>query len=97
VPHCHNGLGAAITAVPGLVLAGASDGHLRIYAANDGNVLWDFDTQRAFPTVNDVTGRGGAIAGAAAPLVYRGQVYVGSGYGFSGKMPGNVLLGFSVR
>jgi hypothetical protein len=34
---------------------------------------------------------------AAGPAVVTGMVFVNSGYGQSGGMPGNVLLAFSVN
>jgi len=84
---------AAVTAIPGAVLSGAVDGHLRAFAAVDGKLLWDFDTGREFTTVNGVPGRGGSLDGAG-PVVARGMLYVTSGYSRNGGMAGNVLLAF---
>ena len=84
---------AAVTAIPGVVFSGAYDGHMRAYAAEDGRVLWDFDTARDFDTVNGVAGRGGSIDGPGA-VVLNGMVYVNSGYSRQSGMPGNVLLAF---
>jgi hypothetical protein len=42
--------------------------------------------------VNKVPGRGGSIAGGVAPLAYKGDLIVPSGYGFASKAAGNVLL-----
>ena len=84
---------AAVTAIPGAVLSGAVDGHLRAFAAADGKLLWDFDTAREFATVNGVPGRGGSLDGAG-PVVARGMLYVTSGYSRNGGMAGNVLLAF---
>lgn len=89
---CVPGYGGSVTATPELVLAGADDGYLRIYAALDGKLLWEIDTGRPFETVNGVLAHGGAIAGGIAPIVYEGQIIVASGYGFVGKAPGNLLL-----
>lgn len=86
---------AAVTAIPGAVFSGAVDGHLRAFAAEDGRVLWDFDTAREFDTVNGVAAHGGSLDGDGA-VVARGRVYVTSGYGRNGGMPGNVLLAFRV-
>ncbi len=90
---CFVASSAAPTAIPGVVFAGGLDGHIRAHAAADGRVLWDFDTARAFKTVNGVEGRGGAIDGPG-PVVAGGLVFVNSGYGQFGQMPGNVLLAF---
>lgn len=84
---------AAVTAIPGVVFSGAYDGHVRAYAAEDGRILWDFDTARDFDTVNGVPGHGGSIDGPGA-VVLNGIVYVNSGYSRQSGMPGNVLLAF---
>jgi polyvinyl alcohol dehydrogenase (cytochrome) len=94
---CHPGYAAAITATPELVLAGGGDGHLRAYDARDGKVLWDYDTWRAFTTVNGAPAHGGSIGGGAGPIAYKGMVVTNSGYGFAGAMGGNVLLAFSEK
>lgn len=96
-PFCHPGYAAAVTATPQLVLAGASDGHLRAYDDATGKVVWDYDTVRSFTAVNGATARGGGMGGGAAPLAYKGQVITNSGYGFAGGMPGNALLVFEAE
>ena len=58
-------------------------------------MIWDFDTGRAFATVNGVPARGGSINGPGA-TVAGGMLFVSSGYSSLGFMPGNVLLAFSV-
>jgi polyvinyl alcohol dehydrogenase (cytochrome) len=92
-PGCSPAQPAAVTAMPGVVFSGSVDGHMRAYAAEDGRVLWDFDTARDFETVNGVPGRGGSIDGPGA-VVVGGMVYVNSGYSRQSGMPGNVLLAF---
>jgi polyvinyl alcohol dehydrogenase (cytochrome) len=86
---------AAVSGIPGIVFSGALDGHLQAYSTEDGHVVWDFDTVRDFPTVNGVPAHGGAINGPG-PTIATGMLYVNSGYGKFGEMPGNVLLAFSV-
>jgi polyvinyl alcohol dehydrogenase (cytochrome) len=39
---------------------------------------------------------GGSIGGGAGPIAYRGNLIVESGYGFSGRIPGNLMLVFGV-
>ncbi len=39
----------------------------------------------------------GAIAGGTAPIAWKGMLFSNSGYGGLGKMPGNVLLAWSVK
>lgn len=84
---------AAVTATPGIVFSGSVDGHMRAYSAEDGNILWDFDTAREYSTVNGVKGRGGSIDGPGA-VVVGGMVYINSGYSRQNGTPGNVLLAF---
>ena len=91
------GLGAAPTAMPGVVFEGAADGRLFAISSTDGKLLWQFNTAQEFQTVNNVTARGGAIAASGAVIV-DGMVYVGSGYAItSGATAGNVLLAFGVN
>jgi polyvinyl alcohol dehydrogenase (cytochrome) len=92
---CYPAQGAAVTAIPGAVLSGSQDGGLRAYAADDGSLLWQFDTNRAFTTVNGVTARGGSMDGPG-PIVAGGLLFVNSGYGGIAGLPGNVLLVFGV-
>lgn len=80
-----------MSATDELVFTGASDGWLRIYDAATGEVLWTYDTTQRVGTLG-----GGSIGGGAGPIAWRGSVYVESGYGFAGRMPGNVLLVFGV-
>ena len=93
---CSPALLAAVTAIPGVVFSGAWDGLFRAYAADDGSVLWEFDTNGAYETVNGVRARGGSINGPG-PVVVDGMVYVNSGYAAFGGRPGNVLLAFGVE
>ena len=93
---CTAALSAAATVIPGVVFAGALDGHLRGYSSKDGSVVWDFDTGKPFETVNGVKARGGSIDGPG-PTVANGMLYTNSGYGrFTGAW-GNVLLAFAVE
>jgi polyvinyl alcohol dehydrogenase (cytochrome) len=91
---CSPAQSAAVTAIPGVVFSGSMDGHLRAFAAEDGKILWDFDTVRDFTTVNGVKAKGGSIDGPGA-VVVKGMVFVNSGYSRFGGMPGNVLLAFA--
>lgn len=92
---CSPAQSAAVTLIPGVVFSGSIDGHLRAYSSSDGRIVWDVDTAREFETVNGVKASGGSIDGPG-PVVVAGMVYVNSGYGLLGGMPGNVLLAFSV-
>jgi polyvinyl alcohol dehydrogenase (cytochrome) len=92
---CSPAQSAAVTAIPGVVFSGSVDGHLRAYSTATGELRWDVDTAREFPTANGKPARGGAMD-AAGPAVVNGMVFVNSGYGQWGGMPGNVLLAFSL-
>jgi polyvinyl alcohol dehydrogenase (cytochrome) len=86
----------AITEIPGVVFATSMDGHVRAHSAEDGRLLWDFDTAREFDTVNHVPAHGGSIDGPGA-VVAGGIVFLNSGYPRNGGLPGNVLLAFSAE
>jgi polyvinyl alcohol dehydrogenase (cytochrome) len=84
-----------VTALPGIVLSGSLDGHLRGYESETGQVIFDVNTAAEFKTANGVNARGGSFNGPGA-TVAGGTVFVTSGYGSLGFMAGNVLLAFSV-
>ena len=92
---CSAAQGAAVTAIPGAVISGSMDGGLRAYATTDGKILWQFDTNREFSTVNGVKANGGAIDGPG-PIVAGGMLFATSGYVSLIGRPGNVLLAFGV-
>ena len=93
-PGCSPAQSAALTAIPGVVFSGSMDGHIRGFSAEDGKLLWDFDTVRDFQTVNGVKAKGGALDGPGA-VVVKGMLFVNSGYARFGGLPGNVLLAFT--
>jgi len=94
-PGCSPAQSAAVTVIPGVVFSGSLDGHLRAYATADGRIVWDVDTAVQYQAVNGVKAKGGSLDGPGA-VVVGGTLYVNSGYGMFGEMPGNVLLAFSV-
>ena len=75
------------------MLSPSNDGAVRAFSTADGRVIWQFDTNRDFPTVNGVKAHGGSMNGPA-PVVVDRYVFVASGYGTFGLRPGNVLLAF---
>ncbi len=95
-PFCDPGVSAAVTAVPGAVIAGHLDGVIRAYAREDGRILFSFDTRREVTGVNGIRGRGGSMSGPGA-AVGEGHVVIPSGYGLYFHEPGNVLLVFAPR
>jgi len=102
VPSCswgdHGCTGAqrtAVTLIPGAVFAGSANGHILSYAADDGKVLWDFDTVHSYDAVNGVKAQGGSIEGIAT-VVVGGTLYVMSGYASYGGGNGDALIAFTV-
>ena len=93
---CDPGVSAAITAVPGAVLAGHMDGRLRAYAKADGRVLWNVETDREFTALSGRAARGGSFGGGSAPVAYAGLLYANSGYGLYFHRPGNVLIAWGL-
>ncbi len=91
---CDPGITAAITAMPGVVFAGHSDGWVRAYDGATGNIVWSFDTTRPVMGVNGAEAKGGSMSGPG-PAIGDGHVVLNSGYGLYFKMPGNALLVFA--
>ena len=86
---------APATALDGVVLSGSMDGNLRAYNTADGKIVWEINTLEQFQTVNGVKAKGGSLS-AAGPIVAGGMLFLNSGYGSLGGMPGNALLAFSI-
>jgi polyvinyl alcohol dehydrogenase (cytochrome) len=95
-PGCSPGQGSAVTAIRGAVFSGSLDGGLRAYSSKDGKVIWTFDTNREFQTVNGVKANGASMDGPGV-TVAGGMVFVNSGYGGLVGRPGNVLLAFGLE
>jgi polyvinyl alcohol dehydrogenase (cytochrome) len=91
---CSGAQFSAVTVISGIVFSPSNDGVVRAYSTTDGSIVWSFDANRAFDTVNGVPAHGGSMYGPA-PVVAGGFVYVSSGYGTFGLRPGNVLLAFA--
>jgi polyvinyl alcohol dehydrogenase (cytochrome) len=97
-PACsyYYGQSAAAVVANGVVYAGALDGKLRMFDARNGNLLRTIDTKQPFQAGNGVHGHGGAIDVGGA-IVNGDQLFVLSGYGMFGQMPGNMLLVYGIR
>ena len=94
-PGCNTAQPAAVSAIAGVVFSGSVDGHIRGYDSSTGIVIWDFDTRGDFGSVNGVPARGGAMNGPGATIA-GGMLFLSSGYGAFGFMPGNAVMAFSV-
>lgn len=101
-PKCPPGRGcnaaqtAAITVIPGAVFSGSNDGVLRAYSTKNGSIVWEYDTNRDFETVNGVAAHGASMH-SGGPAIVGGMVFVNSGYGDHGGRPGNALLAFGLE
>ncbi len=91
---CNAAQSAAVSTIPGVVFSGSNDGALRAYSTKDGSILWEFDTNRDFETLNGVPGKGASMQGPG-PTIAGGMLYTNAGYGGFGGRPGNVLLAFA--
>ena len=92
----HPGLEGPVTLSHDLLFSGGWDGMLRALDAASGQTLWEYNTARAFETVNGVPAEGGSL-GAVGQVVEDGLVLVTSGYvGVKNGATGNVLLVFEV-
>ena len=93
--NCVQAQSAAITLIPGVVFSGTTTGLMRAYDTADGHVVWSYDANQPYTTVNGVTAKGGSFNGPG-PVVAGGMVFMNAGYAYLGiGMPGNVLLAFS--
>ena len=78
------------------MFSGSADGGVRAYASDTGEILWTYDTNRDFETVNGVKANGGSIDGPG-PVIADGMLYVTAGNGGFVGTPGNVLLAFGLK
>ena len=95
-PGCGPAQSAAVTAIPGVVFSGSMDGGLRAYDADTGNVIWTYNTNQGYETVNGIQANGGSLDGPG-PVIVDGMLYVTAGNGGPFGNPGNVLLAFSLE
>jgi polyvinyl alcohol dehydrogenase (cytochrome) len=94
-PRCNAAQGAAVTAIPGALLAGSHDGGIRGYSSEDGKVIWEFNTNGQFDAVNGGKATGASIDGSPL-IVGDGMIFLNSGYGGIAARPGNALLAFGI-
>ena len=93
--ECYSGFSAAISATNEIVFAGNLNGTFYAISTNDGKQVWKYNTREKFSTVNFVPARGGTID-ASGPVISSRMVYINSGYGGYGKLPGNALIAFGL-
>lgn len=93
---CNAALISAPTLIPGVLFSGSNDGGLRAHSTVDGSIVWEFDTNQDFNTLNRVRASGGAIQGPG-PTIVGGMMYLNAGYGDHMGRAGNVLLAFEAK
>ncbi|MDZ4760745.1 MAG: PQQ-binding-like beta-propeller repeat protein [Alphaproteobacteria bacterium] len=95
--RCPLGMSPAPLLVDGAVVTGTTQGMLRIFDGESGEVLFEYQTNREYPdTVNGLPGHGGSLD-SAPYIAGLGTLFVQSGYARFGQPPGNVLLAFRPR
>jgi polyvinyl alcohol dehydrogenase (cytochrome) len=95
--NCVQANSAAISVIPGVVFAGATNGMMRAYSTVDGKVIWETNTAQEFMTVNGVPAKGGSINGPG-PIIAGGLLLTNSGYAYLGTgIAGNVLLAYAAQ
>jgi polyvinyl alcohol dehydrogenase (cytochrome) len=94
---CVPGIYAALTVTSQMVIAGNTDGWLRIHDAATGELLWHYDMTQAVTTVGGGEASGGSMGGPAAAVAFDGKLIVPSGYGMAQYAPGNIVLVFDTK
>ena len=98
--RCVQSQSAPVSAIPGVVLSGAQDGHLRAHDTKSGAIIWDFDTAgEAYEAVNGVKGARGGALDATGPTFAGGMMFQHSGYPGVMAVSGsgqNLLMAFTV-
>jgi polyvinyl alcohol dehydrogenase (cytochrome) len=87
------GFSTAPAVIDGAVVEGGLDGYLYVLDADDGHLLWKYDTAASVQGLNGVAGKGGSID-AASISAGDGLLIVNSGYGMYNETPGNLILAF---
>ena len=95
VVGCFGGLSAPASSLENRVLTGGLDGHLRIFDAETGALVFNWDLRAPIPNAPAAV-PGGAID-AAGPVAAGGLVFVNSGYPQHDQTPGNALFALRPR
>lgn len=94
--QCKANFSGAALVTDDIVFAGDLDGTLWAFSTNNGNVLWQFNSDKKLPALEGATANGGSID-SAAQIVANGQLFLSSGYGIFGKKPGNAFIVFGLK
>lgn len=90
------GLSGAPTVIDGAVVQGSLDGLLRVFDAQSGELMFEYNVAREFDSINGIDARGGSIDNATI-VAGSGLLFVSAGYALFNETPGNVLLAFRAR
>ena len=93
--NCVQAQSAAVTLMPGVIFSGTTTGVMRAYDTATGKVIWTYNADQPYETVNGVAAKGDRFNGPG-PVVVGGMVFMNAGYNYLGLgTGGNVLLAFS--
>lgn len=90
---CFDQYSAPPSSGPDFVLSGSLSGHLFAHDPENGEVIWEYDSNRPYETINGVEAQGGAFD-STGPVITGDYMLVNAGYGGFGQLPGNTLLVF---
>ena len=93
--ECYSGFSAAISSTNDVVFAGNLNGILYAISTKNGEPVWEFNTRKEFQSINLIPTNGGTID-ATGPVISEKMIYINSGYGGYGKLPGNALIAFEI-
>ena len=93
--ECYSGFSAAISSTNDGVFAGNLNGILYAISTKNGEPVWEFNTRKEFQSINLIPANGGTID-ATGPVISEKMIYINSGYGGYGKLPGNALIAFEI-
>ena len=93
--ECYSGFSAAISSTDEILFAGNLNGTFFAISTSKGQPVWEFNTRREFKTINSFPANGGTMD-ATGPVISRKMIYINSGYGGYGKLPGNALIAFEI-
>jgi polyvinyl alcohol dehydrogenase (cytochrome) len=86
-----------LTVTSQLIIAGNTDGWLRIHDAATGELLWHYDMTEPVTTVGGGEAGGGSMGGPTAAVPLDGKLIVPTGFGMAQYAPGNVVLVFDTK
>lgn len=93
---CREAYSAPASSAADVVFAGSLNGHLFAHDAETGELIWEYDSNREYKTINQVEARGGSMD-ATGPVFSGDYMIVNTGYATFGQMGGNTMLVFRLN